>query len=158
MRLFRLCFQLPAAQTPGLSTSKLPFSRLSLALPSFYSNVQWFSLGTRKRLAQRQSTRLQNVHYECRWRQSVIKLFRSRFQLPVAHTGTTTLHHILLHQSQSYVLSHERQFGQSVMDISPLHVGISFRSALKGTLRGTLSGTLADESWESPLIKDKKYN
>ena len=41
---------------------------------------------------------------------------------------------------------------------SPLHVGISLRSALKGTLSGSLSGTLADESWKSPLIEDKKYN
>ena len=43
-------------------------------------------------------------------------------------------------------------------DISPLHVGISLRSALKGTLSGSLSVTLADESWKSPLIEDKKYN
>ena len=42
--------------------------------------------------------------------------------------------------------------------ISPLHVGISLRSALKGTLSGSLSVTLADESWKSPLIEDKKYN
>ena len=42
--------------------------------------------------------------------------------------------------------------------ISPLHVGISLRSALKGTLSGSLSGILADESWKSPLIEDKKYN
>ena len=41
---------------------------------------------------------------------------------------------------------------------SPLHVGISLRSALKGTLSGSLSVTLADESWKSPLIEDKKYN
>ena len=41
---------------------------------------------------------------------------------------------------------------------SPLHVGISLRSALKGTLSGSLNGTLADESWKSPLIEDKKYN
>ena len=46
----------------------------------------------------------------------------------------------------------------SIDDISPLHVGISLRSALKGTLSGSLSGTLADESWKSPLIEDKKYN
>ena len=44
------------------------------------------------------------------------------------------------------------------LNISPLHVGISLRSALKGTLSGSLSGTLADESWKSPLIEDKKYN
>ena len=37
-------------------------------------------------------------------------------------------------------------------------MGISFRSALKGTLSGSLSVTLADESWKSPLIEDKKYN
>ena len=43
------------------------------------------------------------------------------------------------------------------MHFSPLHVGISLRSALKGTLSGSLSGTLADESWKSPLIEDKKY-
>ena len=49
--------------------------------------------------------------------------------------------------------------GQKQMNIlnSPLHVGISLRSALKGTLSGSLSGTLADESWKSPLIEDKKY-
>ena len=41
---------------------------------------------------------------------------------------------------------------------SPLHVGISLKSALKGTLSGSLSVTLADESWKSPLIEDKKYN
>ena len=41
---------------------------------------------------------------------------------------------------------------------SPLHVGISLRSALNGTLSGSLSVTLADESWKSPLIEDKKYN
>ena len=41
---------------------------------------------------------------------------------------------------------------------SPLHVGISLRSALKRTLSGSLSGTLADESWKSPPIEDKKYN
>ena len=41
---------------------------------------------------------------------------------------------------------------------SPLHVGFSLRSALKGTLSGSLSVTLADESWKSPLIEDKKYN
>ena len=44
------------------------------------------------------------------------------------------------------------------LDISPLHVGISLRSALKGTLSGSLSVTLADESWKSSLIEDKKYN
>ena len=44
------------------------------------------------------------------------------------------------------------------INISPLHVGISLRSALKGTLSGSLSVTLADESWKSPLIEDKKYN
>ena len=44
-----------------------------------------------------------------------------------------------------------------IVVISPLHVGISLRSALKGTLSGSLSGTLADESWKSPLIEDKKY-
>ena len=37
-------------------------------------------------------------------------------------------------------------------------MGISLRSALKGTLSGSLSVTLADESWKSPLIEDKKYN
>ena len=37
-------------------------------------------------------------------------------------------------------------------------MSISLRSALKGTLCGSLSVTLADESWKSPLIKDKKYN
>ena len=37
-------------------------------------------------------------------------------------------------------------------------MGISLRSALKGTLSGSLSVTLADESWKSPLIGDKKYN
>ena len=42
--------------------------------------------------------------------------------------------------------------------ISPLHVGMSLRSALKGTLNGSLSVTLPDESWKSPLIEDKKYN
>ena len=42
------------------------------------------------------------------------------------------------------------------MVISPLHVGISLRSALKGTLSDSLSGTLADESWKSPLIEDEK--
>ena len=36
---------------------------------------------------------------------------------------------------------------------SPLHVGISLRSALRGTLSGSLSVTLADESWKSPLIE-----
>ena len=41
---------------------------------------------------------------------------------------------------------------------SPLHVGISLRSALNGTLSGSLSVTLADDSWKSPLIEDKKYN
>ena len=49
-------------------------------------------------------------------------------------------------------------FNPSLSDISPLHVGISLRSALKGTLSGSLSVTLADESWKSPLIEDKKYN
>ena len=44
------------------------------------------------------------------------------------------------------------------MTISPLHVGISLRLALKGTLSGSLSATLANESWKSPLIEDKKYN
>ena len=42
--------------------------------------------------------------------------------------------------------------------ISPLHVGISLRSSLKGTLSGSLSVALADESWKYPLIEDKKYN
>ena len=42
--------------------------------------------------------------------------------------------------------------------ISLLHVGISLRSALRGTLSGSLSVTLADESWKTPLIEDKKYN
>ena len=42
--------------------------------------------------------------------------------------------------------------------ISPLHVGILLRSALRGTLSGSLSVTLTDESWKSPLIEDKKYN
>ena len=37
-------------------------------------------------------------------------------------------------------------------------MGISLRSALKGTLSGSLSVTLADESWKSPLIEDRKYN
>ena len=41
---------------------------------------------------------------------------------------------------------------------SPLHVGITLRSALNGTLSGLLGVTLADESWKSPLIEDKKYN
>ena len=41
---------------------------------------------------------------------------------------------------------------------SPFHVGISLRSALKGTLSGSLNVTLANESWKSPLIEDKKYN
>ena len=44
------------------------------------------------------------------------------------------------------------------VNISPLHVGISLRSVLKGTLSGSLSATLADESWKSPLIEDKKYS
>ena len=43
-------------------------------------------------------------------------------------------------------------------DNSPLHMGISLRSVLKGTLSVSLSVTLADESWKSPLIEDKKYN
>ena len=42
--------------------------------------------------------------------------------------------------------------------ISPLHVGISLRSALMGTLSGSLSVTLADENRKSPLIEYKKYN
>ena len=37
-------------------------------------------------------------------------------------------------------------------------MGISLRSALKGTLSDSLSGTLANESWKSPLTEDKKYN
>ena len=41
---------------------------------------------------------------------------------------------------------------------SPVHVGISLISALKGTLSGSLSVTLADKSWKSPHIEDKKYN
>ena len=49
-------------------------------------------------------------------------------------------------------------FLRGVVPNSPLHVGISLRSALKGTLSGSLSVTLADESWKSPLIEDKKYN
>ena len=36
---------------------------------------------------------------------------------------------------------------------SPLHVGISLRSALKGTLSVSLSVTLADETRKSPLIE-----
>ena len=42
--------------------------------------------------------------------------------------------------------------------ISPLHVGISLRSALRGTLSGSLSVTLADESWKFPPIECNKYN
>ena len=39
------------------------------------------------------------------------------------------------------------------MGICPLHVGISLRSALKGTLSFSLSVTLADETRKSPLIE-----
>ena len=55
-------------------------------------------------------------------------------------------------------LLHQAKVLCDKQDNSPLHVGISLRSALKGTLSGSLSGTLADESWKSPLIEDKKYN
>jgi len=42
--------------------------------------------------------------------------------------------------------------------LSPLHVGISLTSALKGTLSGSMSVPLAGESWKSPLIEDRNYN
>ena len=47
--------------------------------------------------------------------------------------------------TKEFIFSHTR-----LLVNSPLHVGISLRSAL--------SVTLADESWKSPLIEDKKYN